>query len=205
MYESRSTVAAFGLGLAVLALVACSDSGPETQPTVTSTITVMPTPDPTISDPSIPSASNSSTSSLTPRPDGPPVLGFGEAFDYSDGVTVNVTNLGTTYVDSGAESTGGQVVELELAITNNSESAIDPTGADGTMTYGAQGVTAEKVFNYENGWSGGYFTGTLLPGRTATVTTAYAVPNVGLGDLVFEFTPDWGEFERGSVIYVSQK
>ncbi|MDK1361404.1 hypothetical protein QNO00_14155 [Arthrobacter sp. zg-Y1219] len=119
-------------------------------------------------------------------------------------MTVNVTNLGTDYVDSGAESSGGQVVVLELAITNNTGEAWDPAGADGTMTYGAEGVTADEVFSYENGWSGGYFTSTLLPGRTATVNTAYAIPNVGLGDLVFEFTPESGSWERGAVFYVSQ-
>ena len=156
-----------------------------------------------IIEPQPPTSSSSSSSSLTPRPDGPPVLGFGEPFDYSDGITVNVTNLGTGYAGSGAESSGGQVVELQLAITNNSETAWDPTGATGTMTYGSQGIAAEEVFSYEDGWSGGSFVGTILPGRTSTVNTAYAVPNVGLGDLVFEFTPEFG-FERGAVIYVSQ-
>lgn len=191
-----STRVGVGASVAALALAGCSGSTTESQPTATVTVTHSPTGEPT--------PTPSDTGSLTPRPDGPPVLAFGMPFDYSDGVTVNVTNLGTNYVDYGAESSGGQVVELELSITNNTDATWDPAGADGTLTYGADGVAAAEVFSSENGWSGGYFTGTLLPGRTATVKTAYAVPNVGVGDLVFEFTPAWGDWERGSVIYVSQ-
>ena len=198
--EKRRARAAFaGVGCVALYLTGCSGSENEAQPTVTETVTVTVSSEPTIVEPQPPTSS----SSLTPRPDGPPVLGFGESFDYSDGITVSVTNLGTGYADSGADSSGGQVVELELAITNNTTTAWDPAGASGTMTYGAQGVAAEEVFSYEDGWSGGSFIGTILPGRTSTVNTAYAVPNTEVGNLVFEFTPEFG-FERGAVIYVSQ-
>lgn len=194
----RSLHVKVGFAIVALALAGCSGSTTESQPTATATVTVTQTP----TGESTPTPSD--TGSLTPRPDGPPVLAFGLPFNYSDGVTVNVTNLGTSYVDYGAESSGGQVVELELSITNNTGAAWDPAGADGTMTYGTDGVAADEVFSSENGWSGGYFTGTILPGRTATVKTAYAVPNSGAGDLVFEFTPAWGDWERGAVIYVSQ-
>ena len=207
MKNRRNTAVITAFGITALYVSGCSGSGPEAQPTVTETVTVSRSPEPTVTElpppTTIGTGTPTPTSSLTPRPDGPPVLGFGEPFNYSDGVTVNVTNLGAGYVDSGAESSGGQVVELQLAITNNTDAAWDPSGAGGTMTYGTEGVTADEVFSYENGWSGGSFTGTLLPGRTATVNTAYAIPDVGLGDLVFEFTPEWG-FERGAVIYVSQ-
>lgn len=201
MKYRRTTIrtAIAGAGFAALILTSCSSPDTESQPTVTETVTVTPSPIPSITDPE-----SSGTGSLTARPEGPPVLAFGERFDYSDGVTVQVTNVGTSYISTGAESSGGQVVELELAITNNTEAAFDPTGADGTLTYGAQGEAADEVFSQENGWSGGYFVGTLLPGRTATVNTAYAVPSVGVGDLVFEFTPEFSNWERGAVIYVSQ-
>ena len=199
MKNRRSKTALVALGIAGLTMVSCSSPNTETQPTVTETATVTSTPGPTVVEPTAPSSST-----LTPRPEGPPVLAFGEPFEYSDGVAVNVTNMGTKYVSYGADSSGGQVVELKLAITNNTDSVWDPSSADGTMTYGAEGIAAEEVFSSENGWSGGYFTGTLLPGRTATVNTAYAVPNAGLGDLVFEFTPEWSSWDRGAVIYVSQ-
>ena len=200
MYRRTTISTAFaGIGITALILASCSSPDTESLPTVTETVTVTPSPVPPVTD-----SQSSGTASLTTRPEGPPVLAFGETFDYSDGVTVKVTNVGTSYVSTGAESSGGQVVELELAITNNTNSPFDPAGADGTLTYGAQGQAAEEVFSQENGWSGGYFVGTLLPGRTATVNTAYAVPNVGIGDLVFEFTPEFSNWERGAVIYVSQ-
>lgn len=199
MIKRCTTVTFAGVGAVALLLTGCSGSGNEAAPTVTQTVTVTASPEPTIVDPQ----PSTGTSSLTPRPEGPPVLSFGEVFDYSDGVSVSVTNLGMQYVSSGAESSGGQVVELQLAITNNTGEAWDPTGASGSLSYGAEGITADQVYSSENGWSGGYFTGTLLPGRTATVNTAYAVPNSGIDDLVFEFTPEFG-FDRGAVIYLSQ-
>lgn len=200
--KRRITTTTAGIAAAALYLTGCSGSGNEAVPTGTQTVTATASPEPTIVEPQ-PPTTTTATSSLTPRPEGPPVLSFGEAFEYSDGVSVNVTNLGTQYVTTGAESSGGQVVELQLAITNNTGAAWDPTGASGTLTYGAEGISAEQVYNSENGWSGGYFTGTLLPGRTATVSTAYAVPNAGVDDLVFEFNPEFG-FDRGAVIYLSQ-
>lgn len=198
MKNRRIAAGLAGLSVAALALSACSDtsSGAEPSPTITVTAPpAAPTSEPTIIDPA-------PTTSLTPRPDGPPILGFGEAFDYSDGITVNVQNLGVQPATDYSGAVTNNVV-LELAITNNSGAAFDPTTADGTLTYGTMGLEAEETFDLDRGWGGTYFVGTLLPGRTATITTAYDIPPESTGDLVYEFTPEWADWERGPVIYVS--
>ena len=83
MKYRRTTIrtAIAGAGFAALILTSCSSPDTESQPTVTETVTVTPSPIPSITDPE-----SSGTGSLTARPEGPPVLAFGERFDYSDGV-----------------------------------------------------------------------------------------------------------------------
>lgn len=196
MTSRRTTIALSAAAAAALALAACTPPATEGQPAPAETVTVAPpnTTEPTIVDPY-------PTSSLTPR-DMPPVLAFGTAFDYSDGITVNVS-MGEPVTVPSYDGTITEALPLTLTVTNNSSAPFDPSSASVDVSYGPDGISPETVYNMDFGWEGPYFTGTLLPGKTATITSGWEIPAEYAGDIVAEFTPDYISYERGAVFYTN--
>lgn len=198
MTNRRTTIAFSAAAAAALSLAACAAPRTDGQPAPTETVTIAPpsttTSEPTIVDPG-------PTPSLTPR-DMPPVLAFGTAFDYSDGITVNVS-MGEPVTVPSYDGTVAEALPLTLTVTNNTSAPFDPSSADVTVSYGPDGISPETVFNMDLGWEGPYFTGTLLPGKTSTVTAGYEIPAEFAGDVVAEFTPDYLSYDRGAVFYTN--
>jgi glucose/arabinose dehydrogenase len=174
------------LALAVLALAGCTST-----PAVTTTapsaaaasalaavVTPMPTPTPTV----------------------PLFKAFGQRWTYGadPGIGVVAIPKGAKTATADASPSGAQVYVFDLQISNGTSAALDPTTADVTVTYGATGLQAARVFDPANGWDN-QFTGVILPSQMHTVTEAYAIPTADLGNVTMTFTP--GVATYGKVVW----
>lgn len=119
------------------------------------------------------------------------VAKFGEAFVWSDGMSVKVTPIGAgmaTAYAAGAEATNGQIYVFEVEIFNGTDANFDPVLFVSHTNYGSAGTPAQRVFDADQGVSGS-FQGVILPGKRQTMKMALAIPADQLGDVVMSVSP----------------
>ncbi|HET7415314.1 MAG TPA: hypothetical protein VFI97_06415 [Arthrobacter sp.] len=128
---------------------------------------------------SAPAEAAPSSSDSSPAPEVEEQLaGFGETWEYEDGIAVTVTHEGAAQASqyaAGAEETGGQMHVFTISIKNGTDAIFDPVGAYTTVNYGEDGQVAERVFDTQNGY-GDMWQGKILPGKKQTLTMAFAIP-----------------------------
>lgn len=125
--------------------------------------------------------------------EGMPVLPFGEAFTYVDGIQVSVD--GPTPMTSGEWASPDNTKGSAFAVTivNDSEVPFDPSMAYLTVQSG--NTEAEEIYDSEAGFGGSPET-TLLPGREASYEVAFATSDPN--DIVLEISPS---FEHIAALY----
>jgi hypothetical protein len=133
------------------------------------------------------------SSTPTPTPAAPLFLPFGQKWPYTDGISVAVIPKGAAKASeysAGAEKSGGEIYTFEVQIINGTKATIDPAIVQSSVTYGAGGLQASRVFDSTNKL-GDSFTGMILPGQQQTVIEAYAVPAAEIGNVTMTLTPDF--------------
>ncbi|MCG2801187.1 MAG: DUF4190 domain-containing protein, partial [Cellulomonas sp.] len=109
-------------------------------------------------------------------PDASAVAAFGEAFEFEDGVQVQVSQPAAFAPSASAfTGTGGftNFVSFDVTVTNNSTEPFQPLMMSFAATSG--GVAGEDVYDSEANVTGMGPEGDVLPGNTVTFTVAYAV------------------------------
>ncbi|PJE95691.1 hypothetical protein CUT44_22285 [Streptomyces carminius] len=107
--------------------------------------------------------------------DGP--LGAGDTASYDSGLGVTVSEAAayTPGEYSAGHTEGNKAYKVTVTLANNGDEKIDISLIMPTARAGEEGVTAEQVFDSENGVGDG-FQGNLLPGKKATAVLAFDVP-----------------------------
>jgi hypothetical protein len=168
------------LVVAVLALAGCSATGAATSgggqatPVTTPRVAAVPSPTPT-------------------TPAAPLFLPFGQQWPYTDKLVVAVIPKGVSKASqyaAGAEKSNGEMYLFEVQIINGTAATFNPTMGDETVTYGAGGQQASRVFDTASN-AGESFAGVILPGQQQTVVEAFAVPAAEIGNVTMTFTPDF--------------
>lgn len=129
--------------------------------------------------------------------EGMPVLSFGEAFAYVDGIQVTVgkpTPMTSGEWASPADTKGSA---FTVTIVNDSEAPFDPSMAYLSVQSG--NTESEEIFDSEAGFVGAPDT-TLLPGREATFDVAFAMSDPS--DVVVEISPSW---EHDAALYATDE
>jgi hypothetical protein len=120
------------------------------------------------------------------------VANFKEKYVYEDGLQVEVirivnsrfTKSQTEYSDEA--KAGDPYSKFTVRVKNGSKLTVK-LSASATVTYGPDGVEAEKSYLLDDD-SG--LEGKLLPGRSRSAAAVYLIPPKYYGDVVMEFTPD---------------
>lgn len=127
------------------------------------------------------------------------VKNFGDMWEYPGGLQVTITYDGVAQATewaSGAEATGGVVQVFTITIENTSDAPFDGTLAMvDSVTVGEEGMPAEEVYDYDNGWGGVDFS-TITPGSKQSRETAFAIDESTTVQM--QFSPDW---DHEPVIY----
>ncbi|WUI02131.1 DUF4352 domain-containing protein [Spirillospora sp. NBC_00431] len=113
-----------------------------------------------------------------------------------DGLSFRVSTLKRAKVGAYAAGgkAGGPAVTVTVQIRNTGKTRFDTTMFQIATRVGADGTEAEQVFDSERGLGDG-FTGTVAPGRTATVKFMFAAAKAGdLKKISVELTPGF-EYE----------
>jgi hypothetical protein len=103
------------------------------------------------------------------------------AFTWDDGLSVEVgAPAAVTFSEYACCPTGGNAgVAFTVRIVNGTDEVLEPYALLASLT--ADGVAADQVFDYENGFDG--VTNSIPPGRDLTVTMAFAAAG---SDLLLE-------------------
>lgn len=159
--------------VAIGSLSACGGSN-----TVTPGPTTLPTgagPEPT-------------QTTATPTPQAKTSGAFGDTITFPSAIAVRVSSGKVVPAsESGLGAVEGKIVVFDVAVTNVGTEPINASMM-GTpkVSYGAQGIQAESVYDSAAlGGSGGNFS-TILPGETQTVAEAYGIPSASFGDVRME-------------------
>lgn len=114
---------------------------------------------------------------------------FGQVWKYEDGLTITVSKP-VAAVGTDTSTAAGQPLSVyTVTIVNGSETPLKPA-AYATVNYGAEGVSADQVFDSAAG-IGATFDNTILPGKRATVKMGFAHPTTAK-DVIFSIAPDFG-------------
>lgn len=127
------------------------------------------------------------------------IAAFGEVFDYTNGVSISVSE-GVAFQPSGtaAGAVDGQThLAFTITLTNGTNEAIDPYTYE---TVSSGGSEASSIFDMDNpiGDVGGSPMTSLLPGKSVSWIVGYSVADPA--DLVFEASPG---FEYEEVIFTN--
>jgi hypothetical protein len=112
---------------------------------------------------------------------------FGQVWKYDDGLTITVSKPVAGTATETATAPGKPLSIYTVTIVNGSKEALKPL-AYPTVNYGAEGVSAEQVYDTAQGL-GDTFDNTILPGKRATVKYAFDMPTTAK-DVIFSITPD---------------
>lgn len=107
----------------------------------------------------------------------PDVAGIGQTWTYGSGLEVTVKSLKkariSQYAAGGTPSEQGVIVAV--TITNGTSEVFDSNLATVEVKYGAEGDTAERVYDSDQSSADG-FTGTIRKGKKATALFEFAIP-----------------------------
>jgi hypothetical protein len=114
---------------------------------------------------------------------------FGEAYRWSDGLQASVSGVRSYTPSQYAAGTkpGDAAIIITVKIKNGTQKPFDPSLFTVNVKAGADGVQAEQIFDNSSGLG---FTGTILPGSSATQKFAYDIPKGATGTLDVEVEPD---------------
>lgn len=115
------------------------------------------------------------------------VAAFGEVWKYDDGVTITVSKPSAVTASDTATKAGAKLSVFTVTIMNGTKDIMTPLGY-GQVNYGAEGVTAEQVYDSAQGLMG-TFSNKILPGKKATVKMAFEMPATAK-DVLFSISPD---------------
>lgn len=121
----------------------------------------------------------------------PTVAAYGDTYTYTDGLAVTVSKVKAYTPSEWAAGThhGDTAVILTVKITNGTKKAFDTSLIEVDAKAGAEGAATDDIF--DDGVGDG-FTGTIVPGSTATAKFAYDIPKGASGKLDVEVQPDAG-------------
>ncbi|MFF8832608.1 DUF4352 domain-containing protein [Streptomyces sp. NPDC015131] len=131
--------------------------------------------DTTSAAPKDPSAAKKGAAGAEEKPDGKP-LAAGDTSVYDDDVEVSVS--APKAVEAGefaiGHTEGNKVYEVSIVIENAGKKAFTADSVGVSARAGAEGTAAEEIFDGDTYGKG--FTGTVLPGKKATVKYAFDAP-----------------------------
>ncbi|QGV80228.1 DUF4190 domain-containing protein [Streptomyces ficellus] len=137
--------------------------------------------------PKDPSTAESGAPAAEETPDGKP-LAAGDASVYDDDLQVSVS--APKPVEAGeyaiGHTEGNKVYEVSIVVENGGKKAFASDSLAVSARAGAEGATAEEIFDGDTYGKG--FTGTVLPGKKATVKYAFDAP-ADAKTLTVEVTP----------------
>ncbi|MFG1811193.1 DUF4352 domain-containing protein [Streptomyces sp. NPDC049040] len=116
---------------------------------------------------------------------------FGATYTYTDGLAVTVSQVSRfTPSDTSAGShPGDTAIILTVKIHNGTAKTFDTGLVTVDVKAGAEGEAAQAVFDSEKGVGEG-FSGTVVPGSSATARFAWDIPKGATGRLDVEVSPD---------------
>jgi hypothetical protein len=121
---------------------------------------------------------------------------FGESFEWSDGLSVTVSEPSEfTPTEMAFASPAASYLSFVVTIVNGSDANYDPSGLFATLQSG--NTEAEQIFDFDDGFAGTPQTA-LLPGREVEFKIGFGVDNPD--DLVMQIIAD---FTRESAIFTS--
>lgn len=124
----------------------------------------------------------------------PGVLTFGEAFTYSDGLQVNISQPSQMTSSEWAVPSGAQGLTFDVTIVNGTNKPYDPALDYFSAQIG--NTEAEQIFDSEQGYDGTPST-KVLPDRESSFKVAFEGTDVD--NLVMEYSP--GDWDRGSLLF----
>jgi Domain of unknown function (DUF4352) len=116
---------------------------------------------------------------------------FGGTYTYTDGLAVTVSKVGGYTPSAYAAGThpGDPAVVLTVKVTNGTKKAFDTSLLGVNTKAGTDGAAADAIFDDS---MGGGFSGTIVPGSSATAKFAFDIPKGARGALDIEVQPDSG-------------
>jgi hypothetical protein len=119
----------------------------------------------------------------------PATASFGDSYKWSDGLQASVSGVRSYTPSQYAAGTkpGDAAIIITVKIRNGTKKPFDPSLFTVHVKAGADGVQAEQIFDNSSGLG---FTGTILPGSSATQKFAYDIPKGATGTLDVEVEPD---------------
>lgn len=132
------------------------------------------------------------------QPETQAAASFTDVVTYDDGLKVEVSDLSSRKVGEYAAGgkPGEQMTVFTIKVTNTGKQAWDATLASPSVTYGANGQSAEDIF--DEGVGNG-FTGKILPGKSMSATWGFVIPKDGLSDVTLQMA--LGDFDREDAIF----
>lgn len=112
---------------------------------------------------------------------------FGQVWKYDDGLTITVSKPAASVGTETSTAAGKPISVFTVTIVNGTKEAVKPL-AFPTVNHGAEGLSAEQVFDSAAGLGGG-FDNTILPGKRATVKMGFDMPT-NAKDVIFSIAPD---------------
>lgn len=116
---------------------------------------------------------------------------YGDTYTYTDGLAITVSKVGKYTPSQYAAGThpGDEAVVLTVKVTNGEKKPFDTSLVGVNVKAGADGAAAEQIFDDTSGIG---FSGTIVPGATATARFGFDIPKGAAGKLDIEVAPDSG-------------
>lgn len=121
----------------------------------------------------------------------PATAAYGDTYTYTDGLAITVSHVAKYTPSQYAAGThpGDEAVVLTVKITNGTKKPFDTTLVGVNVKAGADGAATEKIYDDTSGIG---FSGTIVPGSTATARFGFDIPKGAAGKLDIEVQPDSG-------------
>jgi hypothetical protein len=144
----------------------------------------------------------SAATTKTPAAEKPTTAKFGDTYTYTDGLAVTVSKVASYTPSQYAAGThpGDSAIVLTVKLTNGAKKAFDMSLVGVNVKAGADGVAGEDIFDDNSGTG---FSGSIVPGSSASAKFAFDIPKGATGALDIEVQPDSG-LEYASWHWVGQ-
>lgn len=121
----------------------------------------------------------------------PATAAYGDTYTYTDGLAITVSHVAKYTPSQYAAGThpGDEAVVLTVKITNGTKKPFDTALVGVNVKAGADGAATENIYDDTSGTG---FSGTIVPGSTATAKFGYDIPKGAAGKLDIEVQPDSG-------------
>lgn len=121
-------------------------------------------------------------------------------FKWEDGIEARVTKVRTGRSTSSAAPANTPVVIVTVQVRNSGSSTFDGTMVQVNAAYGADGNSADEVYDSERSLPDDGLDAKILPGKTRTGHYAFAVPAKQAGHVEIQVTPD---FSHDTAVFTS--